>query len=246
MANGNPTSTANGLTLEAMIADRGTLPVERAAAVTLDLVRAVGRLHADGQVHRAISAEAITFDEADAPKLTSAGPVVMFGGLDADLDACPPMLHDLPSIALPADIETARQVLIEAGVLLDPRQIDFYQLGVVLCAMVSGQGVGGYLHSPKGKAATPESMQPVIDRALGLNARNHFASADQFAEALEAVLSGKPPMRTGDSNVLPQSVFTHAVGAPSPSPTGTDDDSATAAAPATATSTPAWVTSRPA
>ena len=231
MAKGNPTTTSNGLTLEAIITDRGTFPVERAAAVMLDLVRAVGRLHADGHVHRAISAEAITFDEADAPKLAGAGPVVMFGGLDADLDACPPALHDLPSTALPADIDTARQVLIEAGVLLDPRQIDFYQLGAVLCAMVSHQSVGCYLHSPKGKAAAPKPMRPIIDRALGLNAQNHFASANEFAEALEAVRSGKPPVGTGDSNVLPQSVFAQAIGAPAPSPTGTDDESAGVAQP---------------
>jgi hypothetical protein len=70
--------------------------------------------------------------------------------------------------------------------------------------MVSGHRVSDYLRRCQAKADVPEGIRPIIDRALGLNAKDCFESAGTFASELEAVISGEPAG-------LPDSIFVPAL-----------------------------------
>jgi serine/threonine protein kinase/CHASE3 domain sensor protein len=197
----------NECTLARIITEKGVLSVKDAAAVTLQLVKAVADLHTQGKVHRGICADVVFLDSSMAAKLSPIEPMATLGGVDCDPATCPPQLQNVPPVSVPAEIEKAQQALTEAGVLLDPRKIDFYQLGALLCFMVSGHRVSDYLRSCKAKTAVPEIIRPIIDRALGLNAKDCFESAESFAKALEAVIAGKTAAAEGESAHLPDSIF---------------------------------------
>ncbi|MFH1614652.1 MAG: LamG-like jellyroll fold domain-containing protein [Planctomycetota bacterium] len=192
-------------TLAKKIAEKGVLGIKDVAKVTLQLVNAVSELHSQGKIHRKISADTIHIDEALTATLDSIEREVTLGGIGVDLIPSPPQLHNIPPLSLPAEIKAARQVLTEAGILLDPHQIDFYQLGALLCFMVSGHSVSDYLHSCKAKADVPEEIVSIIDRALGMNAKEQFESTEAFISEIEAVISGKPAAK--DRSSLPDSIF---------------------------------------
>ncbi len=180
------TKNENDRTLRQLISQAGVLNVQQVVGVTLQLLKTVGNLHGEGKTHRAISADKVIVDPTMSARLGAVESVVTFGGVNTDQAACPLQLQNLFPIVLPDQIETANQVLINAGILLDPRQIDFYQLGALLCFMASGHEVSDYLHSCKVKADVPEVLRPIIDRALGLNSNDCFESSDDFAAELQA------------------------------------------------------------
>ncbi|MHC4622238.1 MAG: protein kinase domain-containing protein, partial [Planctomycetota bacterium] len=193
-------------TLAEVIAEAGVLSVEQAAAVILQLAEAVRDLHAEGKVHRQICADTVRVGRAMPAKLETTEQEVTLGGIGIDLVPCPPPLQNMQPVSLPAATDAAQQALTEAGVLLDPRQIDFYQLGALLCFTTSGHSISEYLRSCKAKAAVPQVLRPIIDRALGLNSKDCFQSADSFISELEAIVSGRPPAKSQRSH-LPDSIF---------------------------------------
>lgn len=201
-------------TLAELIRERGVLTVGQAVAVTLQLVKAVGDLHVQGKVHRQIYQDTVRLDQRMSAKLASAKQEVTIGGIDVVSVPCPPQFQNIPPVSLPTEVKTAQQVLTEAGILLDPRQIDFYQLGALLCFMVSGHNVLDYLRSCQAKRDVPEEIRPIIDRALGLNIREQFESSDSFASELEAIISGKR-LTTSEGSRLPDGIFIE----PLPKPT---------------------------
>ena len=227
-------TTAHGSgTLHEWVAVQGQLSHEQAISITLTLIRSVSKLHDDGQTHRAIDEHCVMLDRDRVPTLTASKSIVTFGGGHAPASPCPPQLLGTREVSLPAHIDAARAALTDAGILLDPRQIDFFQLGALLCMLVSGEKVPSYLRSPKAKAAVPEALRPVIDRALGLNAGDHFVSCNEFATALEAAARGDATA-TRDRSALPRSVFTHnAVESPDadPASSGPDDDAVESSSP---------------
>ena len=168
MADDNP-KPADERTLAQVVKERGPLDAKDAAVITLDLLKTLSMLHGEGKVHRQICADTVRLDEKMSAKLDPFTPEVTIGGIGVDLVPCPPQLYNIPPVVLPAQIKTAQQVLTEAGILLDPRQIDFYQLGALLCFMVSGHSVLDYLRSCKAKADVPQVIRPIVDRSLCLN-----------------------------------------------------------------------------
>lgn len=192
-------------TLANIIAEKGVLSITDAAAVTLQLVTVVSNLHAEGKVHRQICPNTVGLDESMSATLGSIEPKVTLGGIGIDLIPSPPQLHNVSPLSLPAEIKAAQHILTEAGILLDPRQIDFYQLGALLCFMVSCHSIPDYLRSCKAKADVSAAIRPIIDRALGMNAKDQFESAEAFLSELEAVISGKPAAE--DRSGLPDSIF---------------------------------------
>ncbi|MAE66798.1 MAG: hypothetical protein CMJ18_21220 [Phycisphaeraceae bacterium] len=192
--------------LEDVLDERGRLPQDEAVAITLALLESIHALHASGRTHRKIEVATITVDEALRPQLPTAAPWVRFDGTRHPTDACPSQLHGAPTLSVPDRIDAARRVLTDAGILLDPRQIDFHQLGAVLCRTASGHSVSAYLRSPRAMSDLPASLRPIIDRALGLNAGNRMASCEDFAEALRASNGARQQDRSRSAG-LPDTVF---------------------------------------
>jgi serine/threonine protein kinase len=205
----NSSKTEDERILAKIVAERGVLSVKDAVNVTLQLVKIISSLHSQGKVHRKICSNTVLLDEALSATLASIEAEVTLGGIGVELVPAPMQFQNIPPISLPAEINGAKQVLTEAGILLDPRQIDFYQLGALLCFLVSRYSVSDYLRSCKAKADVPEVIRPIIDRALGMNTKDCFESGDSFASELEAIISGKSAAKDGIVD-LPESIFTGA------------------------------------
>ncbi len=112
-------------------------------------------------------------------------------------------------IELPTDANSARQRLADAGISFDPIWIDIYQLGTLLCRLVTGEPVSAYLSSPRTKAAVPHAIQTLIDRALGYQEDVRFKDASQFVSAVQQAIRdcrgrGEPAAPAAESRAAPQ------------------------------------------
>jgi serine/threonine protein kinase/WD40 repeat protein len=192
MSEGNPSAASSG-TLRAVLDGKGVLAEAEALAVLRQLLNQVRALHAAGETHRAIRPETVFLDGQGTATLAAPEPVVELFGAAADPESCPPELTSARPLRLPAAIEPARQVLAAAGLDLDPRRIDVYQLGTLLCRTLTGQASAAYLRSPKAKAKVPAPLQPLIERTLGYRAEDRFTDCDRLAAALDAPASPEQP-----------------------------------------------------
>jgi formylglycine-generating enzyme required for sulfatase activity/serine/threonine protein kinase/WD40 repeat protein len=191
VSEGTP-SAAPSRSLQGVLTERGALPPRTALAVFRQLLTHVRALHAAGRTHRGIGPDAVYLDAAGRATLAAPEPSLPFGGSDADAESSPPELHGAPAVHLPAEIEAASQELNRVGVALDPRRIDVYQLGALLCRMITGEAVSAYLRSPKSKSKVPALVQPLIENALGYSTAARFIDCDQYAAALEPLFQKKP------------------------------------------------------
>ncbi len=159
---------------------------------------AVQTLHSRGSTHRALDAATITVDEQLRPKIGPPAGPRRFGGEHSDPEFCPPELALVgTAVELPAEIEAARAILRKQGLAVDPRRIDVYQFGVVLCQLLTGESLVSYRYSTSVKARVPHSARAVLDRCLGEGATPPLANCEGLAEALQELLwqcgEGLPP-----------------------------------------------------
>src|SRR5579872_1566270 len=114
--------------------------------------------------------------------------------LDDEWTGLLPELSRLPPLKLPATIEAASQQFQAAGISLDPRQIDLYQLAGLWCRVLSGEPAGAYLRSPRVKALVPGALRPLLERSLGANGRQRFADAHEFLAELDIIADRFPEL----------------------------------------------------
>ena len=179
--------------LDVVLGERGPLPEGEALAVLRRLLADLRALHASGRTHRGIRADAVRITPEGIASLAEPPAALVCGGDDADPEACPPELRGVGPVRLPAGIEEARQALARAGCDLDPRRIDVYQLGTLLCRLLTGEPAAAYLRSPRVKASVPPSIRPLLERALGYHPADRFLTCEEFAVALDSPGDGAPP-----------------------------------------------------
>ncbi len=182
--------------VEWLVADPSWTLKER-LALAQRMALAVQTLHSQGSTHRALDAAAITVDEQLRPQIgLPAGPR-RFGGEHSDPEFCPPELALEKAIELPAEIDAATAILRKQGLATDPRRIDVYQFGVLLCQLLTGESLLSYRYSTSVKARVPHNARAVLDRCLGEGAPPPLANCDGLAEALQELLwqcgDGLPP-----------------------------------------------------
>ncbi len=158
---------------------------------------AVQTLHSQGSTHRALDAATVTVDEAFRPKIGPPAGPRRFGGEHSDPEFCPPELALGTAVELPAEIEAATAILRKQGLAVDPRRVDAYQFGVLLCQLLTGESLLSYRYSTSVKARVPHSARAVLDRCLGEGATPPLANCEGLAEALQELLwqcgDGLPP-----------------------------------------------------
>jgi serine/threonine protein kinase len=177
-----------GRLLRRILAEEGRLPQERAIAIALKVLDALGYIHEHGVVHRDLKPENIMVDENDQVKLIDFGIASMEGSRRLTYTGFSQALGT-PDYISPEQVKGKR----------GDRRSDIYAMGVILYEMLSGRTpfsgpsplavMNDRLinHPLPPREANPDislQLQEVLYRALERDPRNRYASAAEFAADL--------------------------------------------------------------
>lgn len=172
--------------LSSLLAGSVTLPVEAALSLVLELASHLSNLHASGRFHGAALSDSVARHSNGSLVLLSDAPECEVGAGPGGVEWAPPEVISSASCRLPRSRQAAREILLKSGISLDPCQIDVFQLGALLCRLLTGESAAAYMRSPRVKGKVAAEMQVVIERALGCNAQPRFVVAAEFLAALTA------------------------------------------------------------
>ena len=174
--------------LSNLLAGRPAWTLQQRLVLASRLARAIQALHRQGVIHRAIDAAAVTVDAQFQPQLAPPAGPRQFGGEQSDPEFCPGELAQGPAVELPAAIEAAGAILRQQTVGVDPRRIDVYQLGVVLCQLLTGEALLSYRYSPTVKAKVPPAARDLLARCLGEGPVEPWTDCDGPIAALDQLI----------------------------------------------------------
>ncbi len=193
-----------GMTLRQLLLERGPLPPEIAACVTVEVMRALAAAHREGVVHRDIKPENVLLSlehPGDAPKSRGSSDVRVkltdFGIaklLDAQGVTHTGQVLGSPAHMAPEQIEggevDARADVFGAGVL-------FYEM-LTGCLPFEGKNPaqvlrkvleGSFLPAERQRPRVGAAYGQIVQRALSREAADRFPTATEFADTLEAELT---------------------------------------------------------
>ncbi len=174
--------------LAQLLADNASWTLKERLELLRRIARDLQTLHCSGRIHRSVGIDDVTVDEAFRPTLPEPPASRHLGGEDSDPEFCPPELTGGTGVALPAEIDAAAKALEAAGYTIDPRRIDVYQLGTLMCQLVTGQPVLCYIYDATIKARAPAVARTMLERTLGVDSTDRFQTCEQLIEALDAAL----------------------------------------------------------
>ncbi|MFK8024393.1 MAG: DUF6777 domain-containing protein [Ilumatobacter sp.] len=172
----------------------GPLDWARAVEVMADVSRTVGVAHAEGIVHRDLKPGNIMLSSSGRPLVADFG-IARIVDSKTNLEAT--MLTLTPAYSPPEALETT---------VADP-STDIYSLGATLFALIAGHPpycepgreqtlmtlMRSIVDSPAPSVGdrAPAGVQAVIDRAMAKAPADRFGSADEMADALDALTSAR-------------------------------------------------------
>ena len=177
------------------------------------LAEQVREIHARGRTHRNISPNTIILDEQMYPRLSGYRARQRLGGEDSDPEICPPQLAVGEALEL-LDVAAVTARLLENNrFAISPQRIDLYQLGVVLCRLLTGHSIRDYMISPTVKNLVPAAAQRCLAMAIGFDAEDPYQDCDALIAGLDetirsagtvatpaAMVDTWPSMATGESS----------------------------------------------
>jgi hypothetical protein len=180
-------------------ADAVTLPRSpRECAILLKtLAAAVQDWHLADRLHRRIRMESLVTESSgdfasgikQVRLMEPALEAVEFGGPFADPEQCPPELRSSRGVIVPGSLADARRALLERGLPIVPERIDVYQLGTLLCRLVTRKSIRTYLSSPATMASVPPSLRSVIDRSIGYDEPARLESVPELIALLDEIIA---------------------------------------------------------
>jgi hypothetical protein len=181
-----------GETFEALVARTGALPVERAIALCMQVLDALGHAHEAGIVHRDLKPANLMVTRSGDVKVMDFGIARVLGTEHLTTDG---FMMGTPAYMAPEQVR--------AGEI--DRRADLYSVGVVLYRLVTGRlpfkadtafaMIQSQLSDPptplrEVRPDLPEWLEVVLTRALSKLPDDRYQSAALFREALEAGLGG--------------------------------------------------------
>ena len=157
--------------------------IARAIARVLEMAAQVAELHADGLIHGNILRAGLSGDQPHAAR--PAADTCDFGG-GSRREKTPFPLRQEGVLRLPRDIAAANERLRALGVAFDARRVDVFQLGALLCRLITGKTADMYLRSARMKGVVPVEIQSILERALSEDAYA-FVDVAEFSAALAAL-----------------------------------------------------------
>jgi len=200
----------NGTTLRKLLAERGHMPAEIAAALGIELAQALHHAHEQGVVHRDVKPENVLVDLADRspskrsasserPADAEAGRVKLtdFGIaklLDAQGVTSTGQVLGSPAHMAPEQIEggdvSARADVFGMGVLLYECMVGRLPFDGKNPAQVLRKVLDGAFTPPeRARPTVGTGMSRIVERALAREANDRFPSAGELSDALRAELS---------------------------------------------------------
>ena len=142
----------------------------------------VAKLHVKGRIHGSLLA-----GWPNIPKTLPAPPMAPLSlGCACNREMTPLPLRNLGPFKLSREIVSAAMMLDLLGLDPDPRSIDLFQLGALLCRLLTGRSADAYLRSARVRQQVPEVIRPVLDRALVPGPGAWFPDLGRFAADLRA------------------------------------------------------------
>lgn len=179
------------ITLAAILSKRGTVPPLDALTVVRRLLRLLEGIHNQGQIHRNINTTTVSIVERQKLRLAASAASVTFGKTVPNAAIGPTVLNEHPRIDVPADVEQAMLVFSHNDIDLDPHQIDFFQVGALICEILCGESADRYLRSARSRAKAPQSIRPLIDHLLG-DKETLFKSTHEAINAVKEAIDSLP------------------------------------------------------
>lgn len=182
--------TSLGL-LQSVLDRFGPIPLDQSLQLGRSLCAQVRERHLAERVVLCIDTDRVqvyTDDNGLIPVLVEelGEPLILNG---SDLNRYPPEMSHLNHAFIPGNLDRARLRFASAGIYIDPRRIDIYQLGAILCWILTATGPIDYLRSPLTKARVPAPARPIIDGALGLFRGHRMESVDELLDAMNEAMA---------------------------------------------------------
>ncbi len=218
------------------LARRNVLPAPLAVEIVRQLAHEIAQRQESGWLHLCVAADMVSY-ESDSGRAELREPseaARAFGGSDCDDEFCPPELQQPRSVLLPVQLAAARDALRSSDLsAVDPRRVDVYQLGALLCRLLTGESVSAFLSRPRVAAKVPVEVRDIIERALGHDPQRALRSATELLRGLEtldaAVTVALPSVQPGSTRNVTEPDTTPSfvgvgkadtdAGRPAPSPT---------------------------
>lgn len=187
-------SSANEPSVEFVrLLERCPLDLAGATRVFEQLLDLAIARHEQGMIHGHLTADRVLLDGELCVRVLDDVAPESISQIDDRIEPLPPEFDADYDWDLPSEIASIRVIARKHDVEIEPQRIDVFQLGTILCQLLTGRDAQAYLKSPRARGSVPEPLRPLIDEALGYDSQHRIADCktlqERFAVALEAVSS---------------------------------------------------------
>ncbi|HET7711732.1 MAG TPA: serine/threonine-protein kinase, partial [Thermoanaerobaculia bacterium] len=249
----------DGTNIQKWMSQNGAVPPRLTVEISIQALHGLDHLHSMGLIHRDISPENIMLSQDHHGKLLVK--VIDFGIAKslAEGESGQGLTQTGMFLGKLKYASPEQAGFLKEGEHLDPRS-DLYSFGIVMYEMLAGRAPfqatnpHGYIlkhvtekpvsiHEMNPDAKPPAQLESIIMKSLEKSRDNRFASAAEFAEALESVRGSIPPDQKyglgeklvtlsgaktlADLSKLPTGAYTQRTAAGGPTPTRVGGDEAT-------------------